>query len=139
VTVVDHGLHYAIPAAFVSRAAGAPTWGIVAIASVFGILNAIPDLAGPVVGFLVPSDVHVSVETIELFGLKIRYRQRWDIYFQFHWGKIAQRWGWLWAAHVWVDAKMHEQTGESWWPKMWPLASAYWLAEIAAIAIYFQT
>ena len=130
-TILDHALHTALPVGIGLKLAGVPMSITIPVMALAGLANAIPDLAGPVAGLLHPLDSDVEDEWL----LGIRFPVRWDVYTAFHAGEAGGWWRWLWWPHVKVDELMHSPDGR-WWPREWPIASVFWLVEVAAFTLF---
>jgi len=125
-TTVDHALHTALPAGIVLAYAGASPEILVAGMVLFGVLNSVPDLAGPIVALTNPRHAYVSEMSIGPFILP----QRWDVYIKLHSMEppFVQPLNYLWWPHLAVDRLFHEPDGK-WWPRDWKKAAAFWLVE----------
>jgi hypothetical protein len=133
-TFIDHGLHYAIPAAFVLRGAGFPEEIVGTGAALSWCINAYPDLGGFLAALVNLKHERVDWWQTRIFGLKVPMRG--DVYSRLH-SRDHPLW-WLWWAHLAVDEPFHHEPGP-WWPRLAWLALIYWVQEIQAIAIYFLT
>jgi hypothetical protein len=105
--------------------AGVPDEITIPVAVLGGILNSIPDLAGPLEAKMDPEDPEVDYD--------YWIPNRWDVYAEWHVGRLSQVW--LWRLHTWVDELTHDKDGE--WD--WPSVFVAWLIQLGLIALYIFT
>lgn len=106
-TFIDHGVQHGLILALPAKLAGVTDWVVWVL---FGV------------GFLVGAwpDMNIRLE----HG---KFITDWDSYVYRHTAPV-----WYYRLHQWVDAPFHRES-PNWWPRLWWLASIWWVVELAGL------